>query len=51
MEEEKNGGVYDNNPDIVKTYFKYYSTLANQQNMLSDSVRTNLYHEAITKNW
>lgn len=31
-------------------YFDYYSKLANQFNMLQDSVRTNLYHGAVTQN-
>jgi len=34
----------------VQTYFQYYGKLANQQNMLQDSVRTSLYRRAIVEN-
>ena len=33
-----------------QTYFGYYGTLAHQQNMLMDQVRTSAYHEAIIGN-
>jgi len=32
------------------TYFGYYGQLANQQNMLSDTVRTGAYHWAVSRN-
>ena len=47
---EEGGGIYDNEPDSVQQYFKYYASIANQQNMLSDSVRTGTYHDAIFSN-
>lgn len=34
----------------VQNYFQYYSKLANQQNMLQDSVRTTTYRQAIMEN-
>eukprot|EP01054_Gregarina_sp_Poly1_P005040 Gregarina_sp_Poly_1__5039@NODE_266_length_10382_cov_507_901212_g232_i0_p4_GENE_NODE_266_length_10382_cov_507_901212_g232_i0NODE_266_length_10382_cov_507_901212_g232_i0_p4_ORF_typecomplete_len443_score45_86PrmA/PF06325_13/1_4e14PRMT5/PF05185_16/1_8e08Methyltransf_16/PF10294_9/2_5e06Methyltransf_25/PF13649_6/7_2e06Methyltransf_25/PF13649_6/8_9e03MTS/PF05175_14/2_8e05Cons_hypoth95/PF03602_15/2e05PRMT5_C/PF17286_2/2_3e05Methyltransf_23/PF13489_6/0_00064Methyltransf_9/PF08003_11/0_0018Methyltransf_31 len=34
----------------VHLYFRYYSRLANQMNMLQDAERTNLYRKAITEN-
>eukprot|EP01055_Gregarina_sp_Pseudo9_P003268 Gregarina_sp_Pseudo_9__3267@NODE_344_length_3099_cov_184_964379_g324_i0_p2_GENE_NODE_344_length_3099_cov_184_964379_g324_i0NODE_344_length_3099_cov_184_964379_g324_i0_p2_ORF_typecomplete_len470_score29_85PrmA/PF06325_13/4_7e14PRMT5/PF05185_16/8_9e08Methyltransf_16/PF10294_9/8_4e06Cons_hypoth95/PF03602_15/1_8e05Methyltransf_25/PF13649_6/4_1e05MTS/PF05175_14/9_4e05PRMT5_C/PF17286_2/6e03PRMT5_C/PF17286_2/5e05Methyltransf_23/PF13489_6/0_00044Methyltransf_9/PF08003_11/0_0019Methyltransf_31/PF13847_6/ len=34
----------------VHLYFRYYSRLANQMNMLQDAERTNLYRKAITQN-
>jgi type I protein arginine methyltransferase len=39
-----------NDTTCVKQYFKYYSRLANQQNMLQDTVRTELYRKAIEDN-
>lgn len=51
MEKKKDeGGIHDSNAGTVEQYFKYYSKLANQQNMMQDYVRTGHYHEAITKN-
>ena len=44
------GGIHTNNPSAIDQYFKYYSKLANQQNMLQDIVRTGHYYDAITKN-
>ncbi len=44
------GGIYDNSDGSINTYFGYYSKLANQQNMMSDSVRTGLYYDAILQN-
>lgn len=34
----------------VQSYFQYYGKLANQQNMLQDSVRTSTYRRAIVEN-
>jgi len=34
----------------VQSYFQYYAKLANQQNMLQDSVRTSTYRQAIVEN-
>jgi len=34
----------------VQSYFQYYAKLANQQNMLQDTVRTSLYRHAIVSN-
>jgi 2-polyprenyl-3-methyl-5-hydroxy-6-metoxy-1,4-benzoquinol methylase len=34
----------------VQQYFKFYSKLANQQNMLEDKVRTKLYRDHIMSN-
>lgn len=34
----------------VQSYFQYYAKLANQQNMLQDSVRTGTYRRAIIEN-
>ena len=45
-----NGGVYTNDEVTVKQYFGYYAKLANQQNMLQDTVRTELYRNAILNN-
>lgn len=44
------GGIYTNTESTVEQYFKYYSKLSNQQNMMQDSVRTGHYYEAIMKN-
>ena len=43
-------GVHSNQDETVRQYFNYYAKLANQQNMLQDEVRTNLYRDAIVKN-
>jgi len=48
--EEQKGGIHTSTKGTVEQYFKYYSKLANQQNMLQDNVRTGHYHDAITKN-
>ena len=51
MEETKEkGGIHTSNKGTVEQYFKYYSKLSNQQNMMQDSIRTGHYHDAITKN-
>ncbi|KAF8819133.1 histone arginine methyltransferase PRMT4/CARM1 [Cardiosporidium cionae] len=34
----------------VRTYFQYYSKMANQMNMLQDSIRTSFYQKAILEN-
>eukprot|EP00928_Gymnodinium_smaydae_P060716 TRINITY_DN4447_c1_g1_i2.p1 TRINITY_DN4447_c1_g1~~TRINITY_DN4447_c1_g1_i2.p1 ORF type:complete len:525 (+),score=105.51 TRINITY_DN4447_c1_g1_i2:1396-2970(+) len=34
----------------VQNYFQYYAKLANQQNMLQDTVRTSIYRRAIVEN-
>ena len=44
------GGVHTNEEKTVEQYFGYYAKLANQQNMLQDQVRTNLYYSAIRNN-
>lgn len=44
------GGIHTNDDTTVKQYFSYYAKLANQQNMLEDSVRTPKYREAIVEN-
>ena len=49
-ENQHDGGVYQNDEVTVKQYFGYYAKLANQQNMLQDSVRTELYRNAIIQN-
>lgn len=59
-EEEENGkkkgqspeGGVESEASIGKdvTYFGYYGQLANQQNMLADSIRTGSYQWAITRN-
>ena len=36
--------------DRDPTYFGYYAMLTHQQNMLQDTVRTSLYHQAILGN-
>ena len=46
----KEGGIYTNSPGTVEQYFKYYSKLSNQQNMMQDYIRTGVYHNAIAKN-
>ena len=51
MEKEGDkGGIHTNTESTVALYFKYYSKLWNQQNMLQDQVRTGHYHDAILKN-
>ena len=51
MEEKiEKGGIHTSMKGTVEQYFKYYSKLSNQQNMLQDQVRTGHYHDAITKN-
>ena len=44
------GGVHTNEEKTVQQYFGYYAKLANQQNMLQDQVRTDLYRNAILQN-
>ena len=46
----EDGGIHTNDKTTVKQYFNYYAKLANQQNMLEDSVRTPKYREAIVGN-
>jgi histone-arginine methyltransferase CARM1 len=43
-------GVKTNDETCVQQYFKFYSKLANQQNMLEDKVRTKLYRDHIMGN-
>lgn len=43
-------GVKTNDVTCVEQYFKFYSKLANQQNMLQDTVRTELYRNSILMN-
>lgn len=43
-------GVKTNDETTVQQYFKFYSKLANQQNMLQDTVRTELYRKSILEN-
>jgi histone-arginine methyltransferase CARM1 len=43
-------GVLSNEEICVQQYFKFYSKLQNQQNMLQDYVRTQLYRDAIIGN-
>ena len=51
MEEKSDkGGIHTSTKGTVEQYFKYYSKLSNQQNMMQDHVRTGHYHDAITKN-
>lgn len=40
----------DTNESSESCYFKFYSKLLNQQNMLQDSVRTSAYFNAIQNN-
>eukprot|EP00826_Nyctotherus_ovalis_P038932 TRINITY_DN3694_c0_g1_i10.p1 TRINITY_DN3694_c0_g1~~TRINITY_DN3694_c0_g1_i10.p1 ORF type:complete len:336 (-),score=95.08 TRINITY_DN3694_c0_g1_i10:136-1143(-) len=47
---ELEGGIHTNTKGTVEQYFKYYSKLSNQQNMMQDSIRTSYYHDAILKN-
>ena len=49
-EGQPDGGVYQSDEVTVKQYFGYYAKLANQQNMLQDQVRTELYRNAIVQN-
>ena len=49
MEIEK-GGIHTNTKSTVEQYFKYYSKLSNQQNMMQDTIRTSHYHDAIDNN-
>jgi hypothetical protein len=44
------GGIYANDAEAVEQYFKLYSKLAHQQNMLADFVRTGHYFNAVMKN-
>ena len=50
MEKAPETGIHSNDPSSVSMYFKYYSKLWNQQNMLQDSSRTGSYFDAITSN-
>ena len=43
-------GVYGNEKGTVEQYFKYYSKIMNQQNMMMDDVRTSCYYDAIFRN-
>jgi len=43
-------GVYSNDSGVVKSYFKFYSKISNQQNMLQDYIRTSTYFNAINLN-
>jgi len=49
-EKSLTGGIHTNDVTTVKQYFNYYAKLANQQNMLEDTVRTPKYREAILEN-
>ena len=44
------GGIHTNDQGSVHDYFKFYSKLQNQANMLQDLVRTQIYNEAIMRN-
>lgn len=44
------GGIHTNNEGSVLQYFRFYSKLQNQQNMLMDEVRTTHYKNAILNN-
>ena len=44
------GGIHTNDGTTVTQYFSYYAKLANQQNMMEDTVRTPCYRDAIVKN-
>ena len=48
--EVPSGGIHTNDSGSVHQYFKFYSKLQNQQNMLMDEVRTNHYRNAILNN-
>ena len=52
VEETKagDGGIHESDHTTVKQYFSYYAKLANQQNMMEDTVRTPKYREAILQN-
>lgn len=52
MDEEINkmGGINTNDATSIQQYFKFYSKLQNQQNMLMDEVRTSHYRNAILNN-
>ena len=50
MQEKHKGGIHDNAEASGDHYFKYYSSLATQQNMLMDMTRTGAYHQAIMNN-
>ena len=44
------GGIHTNEEGSVSQYFKFYSKLQNQQNMLMDEIRTSHYRNAILGN-
>eukprot|EP00347_Sterkiella_histriomuscorum_P014659 403360038 len=44
------GGINTNEESSVHQYFKFYSKLQNQQNMLMDEIRTTQYRNAILNN-
>ena len=46
----KDVGIHASDKTTVKQYFSYYAKLANQQNMMEDTVRTPKYREAILEN-
>ena len=46
----KQGGINTNDATSIQQYFKFYSKLQNQQNMLMDEVRTSQYRNAILNN-
>jgi len=46
----RTGGIHTNDAGSVQQYFKFYSKLQNQQNMLMDEIRTSLYRRAIIEN-
>lgn len=48
--EENLSVISQSNESSVQAYFYYYSKLTNQQNMLSDYIRTSTYYNAITSN-
>jgi len=50
MEAKQGGGIHTNEEGSVEQYFKFYSKLQNQQNMMMDTVRTPCYQKAILGN-
>ncbi|KFH03300.1 histone arginine methyltransferase PRMT4/CARM1 [Toxoplasma gondii VAND] len=44
------GHMGDMDASVVETYFQYYGKMANQMNMLQDTVRTTTYQRAIVEN-
>lgn len=50
MELEKQEGINSCDSTSVSSYFDFYSKLSNQQNMLQDYVRTQVYYKAVSSN-